>query len=88
MCIRIRVVDVCPQQVAWDPDEQAVIIRRGTHRPTALAEVRAILRDLDCPPAPIFLCHCNEVIPLPPYLAGIDPAQAPASTVKAVAHGA
>ncbi|MEY9876568.1 hypothetical protein ABH931_006078 [Streptacidiphilus sp. MAP12-33] len=88
MCIRIRVVDVCPRPVAWDPDEQAVIIRRGTHPPTALTETHLILRDLDAPPGPVLLCHCGEPIPLPPLLAGLELTEVPVVTIRAVAHGA
>lgn len=88
MCIRIRVVDVCPQPVAWDPDEQAVIIRCGTHPSTALAETHLILRDLDAPRGPVLLCHCGEPIPLPPLFAGLEITDVPVLNLRVVAHGA
>ncbi|WP_370065757.1 hypothetical protein [Streptacidiphilus sp. MAP5-3] len=59
--------DVAPQAVAWDPIEVSIQVRTGTPVRSALAEIRAILRDLgaDRAPADRPLCFCGEPLRLP-----------------------
>ncbi|MBF9069598.1 hypothetical protein [Streptacidiphilus fuscans] len=64
--------DVAPQAVAWDPIEVSIQVRSGTSARSALAEIRAVLRDLGAEPTTDDrpLCFCGEPLRLPGALRG------------------
>lgn len=88
MCIRILIVDVLPGPVRWDPDDVTILVRRGSCPGDAMQEIRAILADLDAPPAVPFgaLCFCGDPIPLPREVSTLP--QRIATTGRQVLRGA
>ncbi|MFD8597001.1 hypothetical protein ACFV1L_18565 [Kitasatospora sp. NPDC059646] len=68
MCIRIRHVDLAVQPVLYDPPSVSILVRRDANPRTAVAEIGALLSDLDAPAADegALFCFCGDTIPLPP----------------------
>lgn len=88
MCTHVLIVDVLPEPVRWDPDDVAILVRRGSCPEDAMREIRAILSDLDAPPAVPFgaLCFCGDPIPLPREIS--DRPRRIATTRRQVLRGA
>jgi hypothetical protein len=69
VCIRIVQPDITFELVYYDAEDVSIVVRRGADPDYAMAEICAILADLDAPAADTgALCFCGDVIPLPPEL--------------------
>lgn len=70
MCIRIRVAEIAPHVVVWDPLEIRVLVGGGTDPALALDRLAAVLADLGARRTwSGFRCFCGEPVVLPPELA-------------------
>ncbi|MFJ6617613.1 hypothetical protein ACIQOW_08560 [Kitasatospora sp. NPDC091335] len=69
MCLRIETVDLAAEAIAYDPATITIHVRRDAQPVAAVAEIHAILSDLDAPAGlGAALCFCGEPITLPPPL--------------------
>lgn len=70
VCVKIELCDLGIELVCWRPENVAIYVRRGASPQIALAEIRAILEDLDAPryPGGPLLCFCGDAVPVPTAL--------------------
>ncbi|RAG80602.1 hypothetical protein DN069_37260 [Streptacidiphilus pinicola] len=70
MCIRIRVAEIAPHAVVWDPLEVLVLVGAGTDPASARELIAAVLTDLGARRTwSGFRCFCGEPVVLPTELA-------------------
>ncbi|WP_280667562.1 MULTISPECIES: hypothetical protein [unclassified Kitasatospora] len=62
-------VDLAAELVSYDAVDVSIRVRRGANPEYVMAEISAILSDLDAPSAAVgALCFCGDPITLPPEL--------------------